>query len=173
MQLGSLCQILPILGAIGIGATAAPLTEQNPPAPGPASAIEAAMKATGYTYKEIPGFYSLSLSFQDTKRRQTVYIRRTTDTYNSLKVNEVFALVYDDPQPPSSELLLTAFQKRYSVGGLVLEKPSEEQKNWRIRFKMEHFTSSTTDRLKEEINIVGSTGDFIEKELGPEKGDIL
>ena len=91
------------------------------------------MKATGYGYKELPGFYYLSLAFKDTDRSQTVYIRKTGDDYLSLKVHEVFSLIYDDPQPPAQAVILSAFQKRFTVGGLVLESPSEAQKNWRIR----------------------------------------
>lgn len=173
MQLGSLGQILPLVAVLGLSATASPLAEQNPPAAAPPAAIDAAMKATGYTYKELPGFFYFSLAFKESPRTQTVYVRRAEDSYLSLKLNEVFTLIYDDPQPPTQALIQSVFQKRFTVGGLVLEAPGGAQTNWRIRYRMEHFASSTTDRLKEIFTIVASTGDSLEKELGPDKGDKL
>lgn len=124
-------------------------------------------------YSDIGSFYKLKYDYSDTKRQQSTYIRKEIYTYNSLKVQEIFSLCYDRPEPPSAELLLSAFQKRFSLGGLVLEAPSEKQTNWRIRFRVALASNVLPETLKEYILIVAGTADNLEKELNPNQEDKL
>ena len=133
--------------------------------PTPADAMGATLRLAGLPAKDIGSFYSLRYNFTDTKRSQTAYIRKSTDSYNSLKIHEIFSIFYDAKEAPSAELLQKVFQKRYSIGGLVLEAPNTNQSNWRIRFRIDAPADIATDRLKTFTNLVAGTADALEKEF--------
>jgi hypothetical protein len=152
------------------------LIEQNrgaPPVPAPSDPLGATLKDAALIYTDIGNFYKLKYDFSDTKRNQTAYIRKEVYTYNSLKVQEIFSQCYDKPEPPSAEALQSVFQKRFSIGGLVLEAPSEKQANWRIRFRVTLGTNALPETLKQYLNLVTGTADSIEKELSPTQEDKL
>ena len=139
----------------------------------PTSPLEATLKDAKLSYTEIGNFYQLKYDFSDTKRKQTAYIRKMEESYNSLKVQEIFSICYDSKDTPSAELLQSVFQKRFAIGGLVLEAPSETQTNWRIRFRVTLTTSALPETLKEYLNLVAGTADNLEKELNPTQEDKL
>jgi hypothetical protein len=143
------------------------------PAPMPSDPLGATLKDAKLIYSDIGSFYKLKYDYSDNKRSQVAYIRKEIYTYNSLKVQEIFSLCYDKPEPPSAELLQSAFQKRYTVGGLVLEAPSEKQTNWRIRFRTSVATNVLPQTLKEYMLLVAGTADNLEKELNPNQEDKL
>lgn len=137
------------------------------------SPLEATLKDAKISYTDIGNHYKLKYDFSNTKRNQTAYIRKEVYTYNSLKLQELFSLCYDKPEAPSAEQLQSVFQKRFSIGGLVLEAPSENQKNWRIRFRATVTTSALPETLKEYLKLVAGTADNLEKELSPIQEDKL
>ena len=155
--------LLPIL-ALAMVQSPAPQTEVS---------LEATLKDAKLSYTDIGNFYKLKYGFSDTKRSQIAYIRKVEESYNSLKVQEIFSLCYDKSDPPSSEQLQSIFQKRFSIGGLVLEAPSEKQANWRIRFRVTLATNALPETLKEYLNLVSGTADSLEKELNPGSEDKL
>jgi hypothetical protein len=101
-----------------------------------ASPLEAILKDAKLTHTDVGSFYRLQYNFTDTKRTQVGFVRKEVYTYNNLKVQELFSFCYDKPEPPSTEQLQSVFLKRFSIGGLVLETPTEKQPNWRIRFHL-------------------------------------
>jgi hypothetical protein len=145
-----------------------PAPKPTPSTPEPADLVGKALKASGLSHTDIGRFYKIKYDYSDTKRSQTAHIRKEVYDYNSLKVQEIFSQCYDSPNAPSAELLQKVFQKRFSIGGLVLEAPSQEQPNWRIRFRIDAPIEITPDRLKQYVNIVAGTADTLEKELAPE-----
>lgn len=138
-----------------------------------ADPLAARLTESGLTFTELTGFYSLTFTIADSKRKQTAFVRRTVEEYRSLKVREVFSLCWDEPTPPSRELLAAAFQKRFSIGGLTLEQPSETQKNWRIRFRVDVPADMPAKELRSHIEVVEVTADSLEAEFNPGKEDRL
>ena len=128
------------------------------------------LKEAKLIHSDIGSFYQFKYDFSDTKRKQTVYMRKEIYTYNSLKVQELFSLCYDKPDPPSAELLQSAFQKRFTIGGLVLEAPSEKQPNWRIRFRASLTTDALPQTLKEYVLVVAGTADRSRERIQPHSG---
>lgn len=152
------------------------LIEQNRgegPVSAPSDPLGATLKESRLSNTDIGKFYKLKYNFSDTKRSQTAYIRKEVYTYNSLKVQELYSLCYDSPEPPRAEQLLSVFQRRFTIGGLVLEAPNENQKNWRIRFRATLATHALPETLKEYLNLVAGTADNLEKELSPTQEDKL
>jgi hypothetical protein len=139
-----------------------------PSASEPADPLGKALKASKLIHTDIGGFYKIRYDYSGNKRSQTVYIRQTVWEYNSMRVQEVYSMFYESEQVPSAELLQTYFQKGFSIGGLVLEAPSETQKLWRIRYRIDAPASSTPERLKEYLRLAAGTADALEKELGSE-----
>jgi hypothetical protein len=155
--------LLPIL-ALAMVQSPAPQTEVS---------LGTTLKDAKLSHTDIGNFYKLKYDFSDTKRSQVAYIRKAEESYNSLKVQEIFSQCYDKPEPPSAEVLQSAFQKRFTIGGLVLEAPSEKQANWRIRFRVTLATNALPETLKEYLKLVAGTADNLEKELNPGSEDKL
>lgn len=131
------------------------------------------LQGSGLQFTESTGFYEVKYGIAESnpKRSQTVYIRKSVETYRSLSVREVFALVWESPNPATSEFLLTQFQKRYALGGLVYEKPSETQKLHRFRYRFTVPVDCDAKRLKALLEVAAATGDVIERELNPNEED--
>ncbi len=143
------------------------------PPPAPTDPVGKTLQASKLIYTDIGNFYKLKFDNSNTKRSQYAYVRKDVYSYNSLSVQEIYSLCYDSPDAPSAALLEKTFQKGFSLGGLVLEAPSETQKNWRIRFKIDAPTDLPLATLSTYLNLVQGTSDEIEKELNPDKGDLL
>ncbi len=131
-----------------------------------------ALEKSKLTYATLPAFLSFKYTIAESKRTQTVYLRKASEEYLGLKVNEVFGIVWDEPQKPSRDLLLSTFNKRFTIGGLVLELPSATQKNYRIRFRTTVSATASPREVKDVLNVVASTADDLEKQLNPGKGDL-
>lgn len=134
----------------------------------PTDPVGKTMTAAKLLFSDIGGFYKMKYDFTDTKRSQFAFVRQEVYAYNSLSVQEAYALVYEDKTAPDGEVLLKLFQKSFGIGGLVLEAPSDKQVFWRIRFRIEIPTNSTPERVKTYISLVVGTADATEKELGAE-----
>lgn len=119
---------------------------------------------------DLSGFYEIPFTLAK-DRKQTTYIRKELYEYRSIKVHEAFSLCYDSEKPPAPELVVTAFQKRFNIGGLILEKPSETQKNWRIRFRTEIPVDIKPTELVHRLEIIANTADTLEQEFDPTKKD--
>lgn len=142
------------------------LSQAPPAAPAPVKdSTEIALDAAGLTYTKLPGFYQLPFTLAES-RRQTVYVRRAAEAYKSVGINEAFAICYESESEPTAEMLQKTFLRRFTIGGLVLEAPSETQPKWRIRYRLEITTKEPPARLKQMLSIVASTSDTLEKELG-------
>ncbi|MCE9557347.1 MAG: hypothetical protein K8R88_00195 [Armatimonadetes bacterium] len=126
------------------------------------------LKETKVITKELPKFYEIRFTV-DKKRKQTAYIRKEVFEYRSIQVREAFSICYDNKLAPSPELILAAFQKRFSVGGLVLEKPSDEQANWRIRFKLDLPIDISAKDLRLKLDVIATTTDGLEAEFNAGK----
>jgi ankyrin repeat protein len=124
-------------------------------------------------YKDLGTIHELRYGDSKDNRSQKVYVRKKVETYGGLSVREAYSLCYDAKEPPSEEVLRQTFQKRYSIGGLVLEAPSEGQPNWRIRFRIDVPTDVTPERLAKYLLLVQGTADQIEKTLSPDAEDRL
>lgn len=139
--------------------------------PAPADTLGQTLKDANLGYEEIANFYKLKFNNTDTKRSQTVFVRKSVETFRSLSVREGFAIFYDAMDAPSTEQLLTIFQRRFAIGGIVMEAPSAAQPNWRLRFRMELPTDLSPTKLRERLVILQSTGDRLEQEFSPDKED--
>ncbi len=135
--------------------------------------LGATLLATGLVYTDGDRFYDLRFSDSDKKRAQVVHIRKAVDQYESLRVQEVFSLCYDASDPPGEELLRTTFQKRFGIGGLQLEAPSEQQSHWRIRYRIAVACDTSAEGLAKLLRIAQATADQLEKELNPGAEDRL
>lgn len=124
------------------------------------------IKATKLSYADITGLYKLSYII-DEKRKQTIYVRKETHDYRSLKVNEVYSLVWESPNAMPADQLTTTFLTRLGIGGLIYEQPSEAQKLYRIRFRLTVPISLNPEAAKEYFNAVAVTGDALEAALNP------
>jgi hypothetical protein len=131
------------------------------------------LTASKLVYSDIGKFYKLIFDIKDTSRKQIIYVRKENQVYNSIETREIFSLCYDEKDPPSAGLLQSIFQKRYNIGGLTLEAPSDSQKNWRIRFRIDVLANLNPAALRNRIELVQSTADALEKEINPGKEDKL
>jgi hypothetical protein len=129
--------------------------------------VEEQMKAAKLIYSDLPAFWNLKFTVDQGKRNQSVYIRKTQEEYLSLKVHEVFGIIWESDKPASPEFMNTVFLKRFSSGGLIYELPSATQKFYRIRYRMTIFEDHSQERFVQLINIVATTSDSLEKELNP------
>lgn len=148
-----------------------PQIAQTPPSQ--LSGIEQTVKDSGFTYKDDGSFIDFKLVFSETKRSHKVVVRKTPDSYLSLTVYEVYGLAYESKDEPSRDIVNRMFEKRYSIGSIILEKPSEKQPYWRIRYRLEFHAGWTAARFKEVSTIVGSTADALERELSATGEDLL
>ena len=143
---------------------------QQTPAPA-ADPIADALKAAELNYEDIGKYYKLRYNNSDTKRQQSVYIRKSVETYESISVREGYTLFYDSKDAPTSDQLIAVFQRRFTIGGVVLEAPSAAQPNWRLRFRIELPTDLTPIRLKQRLSLIQATGDDLERTFSPDKED--
>lgn len=134
-------------------------------APADQDLLAKAMKASGLSYTDIGRFYQFKFNFSAEKREQYAFLRKRVDTYNSLSVQEAYSMVYESKTAPSTEIIQKVFQKALIIGGFIMEEPSENQEDWRIRFRIEVPTNSTPERVKTYISIVAATAEQIEMEL--------
>jgi hypothetical protein len=146
----------------------AKIAPKEPPAPEPTDPVGKTLKTSKLIYTDIGGFYKLQYDYSDTKRKQIVNIRQEIWDYNSLKVQEAFSIFWESETAPSADLLQKIFLKSFTIGGLVLEVPSEKQKLWRVRYRIDVPTDCTPERLKTYLSLVSGTGDALEKELASE-----
>lgn len=124
-----------------------------------------AMKASGLSYTDIGRFYQLKFNYSVEKRVQYAFLRKRVDTFNSISVQEAYSMIYESKTPPSTETIQKVFQKNLTIGGFIMEEPSEGQEDWRIRFRIEVPTNATPERLKTYISMVAATAEQIEMEL--------
>ena len=123
--------------------------------------------------EDIGKFHELRYTNTETKRAQKVYLRKKVERYDALAVQEIWSLAYDRPDAPSAELLQKAFARRYGIGGLVLEQPSKEQPNWRIRFRLAAAVDITPKDLAKYCDLAQDAADSLERELNPGVEDTL
>ena len=126
------------------------------------------MKASAVVYDESRDFYNAKFSITGTKRNQVVYIRKSVFSYNSIDAQECFSQIYESKDRPSAELLLTLSQRTFTIGGLILEPPSDGITYWRIRFRCEIPTDSSPERVTSYLEMVASTADALELEFSKE-----
>ena len=121
--------------SISVLAAAASVAAQGTPTQTPTpSPIDILMKSTKLKYLEQKDVYKVRYTMGETPRKHDVFVRMVTHEYRTLKVNEVFGLVWESDKAATHDQLITIFQKKYKMGGLIYELPSETQKNYRIRF---------------------------------------
>jgi hypothetical protein len=133
--------------------------------------FDGVLKEAKLVFEDISGFYKLKYNIANSDRKQVVYIRKSTESYLSLKTREVFSIFYESETPPPDNLLASLFEKRFNLGGLTLEKPSETQKFWRIRYRMDILPNLTSKEVAERLSVAAATGDDLEKGIDP-KSDI-
>lgn len=138
----------------------------------PATLLESINKSK-LTYANMEKFMSFQLKISDSTRLHTVYLRKTSETYLSLTVNEVFGNFYDSPNKPSPETLMATFAKRYSIGGILYELPSKAQPNYRLRYRMVVSSTATPREVTESIQLVAGTADDLESKFSGVKEDKL
>ncbi|MFN7588719.1 MAG: ankyrin repeat domain-containing protein [Planctomycetota bacterium] len=131
------------------------------------------LRLTGLRSEDIGKFHELRYTNTETNRGQKVYLRKKVERYGALAVQEIWSLAYDKPDAPGAELLQKAFQRRYSLGGLVLEQPSKEQPNWRIRFRLSAAVDMSPKDLAKYCDLAQDAGDSLERELNPGAEDTL
>ena len=140
---------------------------------GPDDPLGATIQLAGLRSEDLGSFHKLRFTNDDTGRSQSIYLRKRVDRYGGIAVQELFSLVYDRPEPPTAELLQKAFSRRFGVGGLVLERPGEAQKNWRIRFRTTPSVDVTPTDFARYCDVTQSTADELERELNPDAEDLL
>lgn len=165
-------KVLILMLSISVLAAAAWVAAQGTPTQTPApSLIDNLMKSTKLKYVEQKDFYKVRYTMGETPRKHDVYVRMVTHEYRTLKVNEVFGLVWESDKAATHDQLITIFQKKYKMGGLIYELPSETQKNYRIRYAISLPLNSTPEIAKSYLNMVATTGDQLENDLNPGKED--
>lgn len=123
------------------------------------------LQAAEFRYETLDNFYSVKFSIANTERYQTVYLRKSREDYLSLQAREVYTLVWESKERAPTDLIFTLFQKRYSIGGLIYELPTEKQVLYRIRYRHCISDSMSIPQFKELMGIVAAAGDSIEKEI--------
>ena len=139
----------------------------------PEDPLGTTLRLTGLRSEDSGKFHELRYTNTETNRAQKVYLRKKVERYGDLAVQEIWSLGYDQPTAPSAELLQKVFQRRYGLGGLVLEQPSKEQPNWRIRFRLSAAVDITPKDLAKYCDLAQDAGDSLERELNPGAEDTL
>lgn len=139
----------------------------------PEDPLGTTLRLAGLRSEDIGKFHELRYTNTETKRAQKVYLRKKVERYDALAVQEIWSLAYDRPDAPSAELLQKAFARRYGIGGLVLEQPSKEQPNWRIRFRLAAAVDITPKDLAKYCDLAQDAADSLERELNPGVEDTL
>lgn len=171
--LGPSQSALDVAKEVGNDTLLALLQKAVPQRASPDDPLGATMRRAGLRSEDLGDFHKLHYTHDDTGRTQTIYLRKRVDRYGELAVQELFSLVYDRAEPPTAELLRNAFARRFGVGGLVLERPSETQKNWRIRFRTTPTVDVTPADFARYCDVTQSTADELERELNPGAEDLL
>lgn len=128
-----------------------------------------AIKETKFVVLEHPEYYEIPFELNG-KRQQNVFVRKNMYEYRSLKIHEAYSIFYDSKDAPSTELLISAFQKRFAIGGLILENPSSSQPNWRIRYKIDIPQNINPQDLIARLEIIANNADALEFEYENFKG---
>ena len=139
----------------------------------PEDPLGTTLRLAGLHNEDVGKFHELQYSNRDSGRSQKVYLRKKVARYESLAVQEIWSLAYDRTEPPSAEALQKAFARRYGIGGLVLEPPSEAQPNWRIRFRVAAAIDITPKDLAKYCDLTQDAADTLERELNPGAEDTL
>lgn len=155
--------------ALSLGLALIAQTPQTPPADVLAEPFATAFKATKLTFSDVPSF--IEMKYTVDKRKQTIFIRKQPDTWNSLKTHEALGIVWESDVAPDGALLLQAFSQRYSMGGLSYETPSATQKKHRLRYRLAIPADIKPGALAEMLSVTASTSDAIESQLNPGKED--
>lgn len=155
--------VLLVSGPI-FGQTAASLIESD---------LDKAVKESGLTPVDIGKFlrFNYRVETQESatkvsKPSSSVFIRKDVWEYQSLKVREMYGLVYEATEPPSTEKLVELFSTSFSIGGLQLEGPSDTQKYWRLRFRVEVPVNCSGKRFRWYADTVSLTADSIRAKHG-------
>lgn len=125
------------------------------------------------SYTDIGDFHKVRYDNEEAKRGQTVWLRKTPEKYGTVVMYELFSICFESNDAPGEELLRKAMQKRFSLGNLVLEQPSEAQKFWRIRYRIDVPADVTPERLSNYLQLAQATADGLEKEFAPGAEDRL
>lgn len=112
--------------------------------------------------EDLGSLFSVEYKITDTNRKQKLYFRKVADSYRSLEGAEVFGLVWESDKAPTTEFLQKTFDKRFSMGGLVYELPSENQKMYRIRYHYTIDPQSNSKTLIKTLQILAATADSLE-----------
>lgn len=139
----------------------------------PADPLGTTLRLAGLQSEDVGTFHELRYANRESGRSQRVYVRKQVERYAELATQEISSLAYDRPEAPSAELLQKAFAKRYGIGGLVLETPSETQPNWRLRFRVNAAIDIAAKDLAKYCNLTQDAADSLEHELNPGAEDTL
>lgn len=135
--------------------------------------LGATLARSELNFSEESGLHRIQYEITQRSRSQTVYVRRKVEEFESLRVQEAFSLCYDAERAPTAEELRAWFQRRFALGGLVLEAPSENQRNWRVRFRCAVACDCTPQRLAATLRILQATADDLEHQFNPGEEDRL
>lgn len=113
--------------------------------------------------QEIGGFLRFKY-VADGKPSTPVFIRKEVYEYQSLKVREMFVQIFESSSSPSPEQLVTLMSTYFALGGLQLETPSETQKLWRIRFRVDVPVDCPAARFRMLSDVCSKTGDSMRKQ---------
>lgn len=171
--LGPSRSALDVAKEIGNDTLLAVLQKAVPQRTDPDDPLGATMRRAGLHSEDLGNVHKLRFTNEDTGRAQSIYLRRQVERYGELAVQELYSLVYDRAEPPTAELLRKAFARRFGVGGLVLERPSEAQPNWRIRFRTTPTVDVAPTDFARYCEVTQSTADELERELNPGAEDLL
>ncbi|MBL9076770.1 MAG: ankyrin repeat domain-containing protein [Planctomycetes bacterium] len=164
---------LDVANEIGYLGVVVLLESHAPPGDADLPPLGRALRRAGLHNDDIGGVWQLRYTDSATNRSQLVYLRKAVTTHGDLAGQEIYSLVYDAAEPPPNELVRSLFQQRFGLGGLVLEAATEQQPNWRIRFRYVAPTTLTPADLAEYLDIVQSTADQLERTANPGAEDRL
>lgn len=135
--------------------------------------LTATLEESGLRFSDLGRFLQLRYSNSETNRSQSVYVRKTIDTFESLRTQEVYSLAWESKTKPTKAQLLQFFKRSFGLGGLVLESPTEGQTVWRVRFRVAVPCDTSSARLREILDLVQGTADQLEQEFAPDAEDRL
>ncbi|MBK7875200.1 MAG: ankyrin repeat domain-containing protein [Planctomycetes bacterium] len=138
-----------------------------------ADPARSALTRAKLNFEDIGDYFELPYSDADSNRAQRVFVRKERYEYESLSVHELLSLCYDAKVAPKPDQLVQWFQRRFALGGLVLEAPTEGQENWRIRYRILIASDAPPERWSHYLQLVQGTADALEKEFNPGAEDRL
>lgn len=119
-------------------------------------------------YSDAGDFFSVEVRIDDANRKQIVYLRKSVETYGTLKERELFSIIWDSPTPPTADFQLKVATRSFNLGGLAYELPSEAQKHYRWRYRFTIPDDVSPDRLRFLVLVAGSVADKLDKEFNKE-----